>query len=362
MDKDIENIFKTRGKNPYKRYGFLRNPFPINVQEFHRICYNQDDVKKIFVSRLGSFIANQEIETLLIHADHRVGKTNFLRYYYNELKDISKNNGNIFNYAYIREYNDNYLIFHKAIIDELGVDFFVKLFNEIKDNTEILDDIQETDFKKGIRSCIESITLSGGLNFEYVFLFFEWFKGIKYTQKKLEKIDVSSSITTSSLAIRYLNDLIKLSRISGVLKGLIIFMDEFESIFGESVSRGKRDKYLQDIRSLLDEIQIGIFIICAITPNALLELSKYQALKARFGESISLSSIRDIDEAKAYANEYINFAKEEVKNNNNKSIKNIISNNNIKKIYNDFDEEEIKQGYFFEKLHYFIEDKISESS
>ena len=357
MDPSIESIFKKREKNPYKMYGFLRNPFPVNVQEFHRICYNQDKAKNIFLMRLRSFIENQKIETLLIHADHRVGKTNFLRYYFNDLKGISKNRGNDFNYAYIREYNDNYLIFHKAIIDELGVDFFIELFNKIKDDTGILNEIQETDFKKGIQSCIECVTLSDELNFEYIFLFFEWFKGIKYPPKKLDKIGVSSSITTSSLAIRYLKDLIEVSRISGVLKGLIIFMDEFESIFGESVSRGKRDKYLQDIRSLLDEIQTGIFIVCALTPNALLELSKYQALKARFGESISLSSIRDVDEAIAYANEYINFAKDEVKN--NKDVKNIITEKDIKKIYNDFDEEEIKQGYFFEKLHYFIEDEIS---
>ena len=195
MDKDIESIFKISKKNPYKKFGILRNPFPINVQEFHRICYNQDTAKTNFLGRLGLFIANQKIETLLIDADHRVGKTNFSRYYYNELKNISKNKGNNFNSIYIREYSDNYLIFHKAIIDELGVDFFIELFNLIKDNPEMLDEIQETDFKKGIHSCITQITLSGELNFEDIFLFFEWFKGIKYTPKKLNKIGISSSIT-----------------------------------------------------------------------------------------------------------------------------------------------------------------------
>lgn len=378
---ELENIFNNVKVNPYESYGFLKDPFPTNAQESYKICYNQDNVKKIFIQKLKSFISNQKIETLLIDAEHRVGKTNFLLHYYHELNDIFLEKGDDFKNIYLREYGDNYLVLHKAFIETLGENFVIELLTKLKDNKKVLDEISDTDFKKGLDSCMNSPSLYG-FDSKKVTIFYEWLGGIKCTQKKLNEINIFSNITTSSLAIRYFKDFIKMSRKLGIIKGLIIFLDEFELIFGESITRAKRDKYLQDIRSFIDEIQVGSFVVCAITPYALVNLSQdYQALKARFGESISLSPIRNSDEAIAYANQYIEFARSEFKNKNKgnrKKIKRIIEESDIKDIYNKlamYDEDldyfyeeivdiefDVKQGYFFERLHNFVEDKINDSS
>lgn len=384
MSNELENLFKETQKNPYVTFGFFKNPFPTNARESYKICYNQDDVKKIFINKLRSFITDQNIETLIIGAEHRVGKTNFLLHYYHKLKHISLDvRDKTFKYAYIRDYGDNFLVIHKALIMALGENFFLDLLNKLNDKKAMLNELSDTDFKKGLLSCFSSRTFAG-FDPNKISLFLEWFEGIKCTQRELKELGVFSNITTSSLAIRYLRDLIQISRSLGIMNGLMIFMDEFELIFGESVSRAKRDKYLQDLRSLIDEIQVGIFIVSAITPTALVELSKnYQALKARFGDSISLSPIRNVDEAQAYAEEYINSARSEFieksKENKTKKFKNIIEKEEIDKLYKELagPKEEIsifesstfklmssvvRQGFFFERLHNYIEDKIAKSS
>lgn len=386
MNNELDNLFKDKQKNPYITFGYLKNPFPTNATESYKICYNQENVKKIFINKLRSYILNQNIETLLINAEHRVGKTNFLLHYYEGLKDAEDNK--LFKCVYIRNYGDNYLTMHKALVEMLGEDFFIDLLNKIKDKKVLLEEISDTDLKRGLSSIIRTPTLFG-FDPKKISIFYEWFFGLKCKQNELQKIDVFSNITTSSLAIRYLKDLIKISRSVGLMNGLVIFMDEFELVFGASVSRAKRDKYLQDLRSLIDEIQNGIFIVCAITPGALVEMSKnYQALKARFGESVSLSPIHNIDEAQAYAEEYLKFARQEYQNKfkdkESKKLKtiNIIESDEIIKIYKDLaslnpdqdwflqDDELIQkelpgivnQGFFFEKLHNYIEEKIAKIS
>ncbi|VVB95262.1 Uncharacterised protein [uncultured archaeon] len=381
MNSELASLFKDTQKNPYVTYGIFGNPFPTNATESYEVCYNQEEAKQKFIQKLVTFISEQKIETFLITAEHRVGKTNFLLHYYYELRSIPELRNKTFKYIYTREYGDNYLIFHKSIIETLGENFFINLLNRLKDDKSVLDEIPETDFKKGLNKCIEVSTLSSGLDINKISLFFEWFAGVKFPQRGLRDIGVFSNIATSSVAIRYFKDLIKVSRRLGIITGLIIFIDEFELIFGESVSRAKRDKYLQDIRSLIDEIQTGLFIVCAITPDKLIELSKnYQALRARLGESVSLSPIRNFDEAHAYAFEYIKAAtkkyQDESKDKATK-FKNIIEKDEIRKIYTELAGPEefipfeklsstpihliqgfVVQGFFFDKLHNLIEAKI----
>lgn len=382
MNSELRALFEEPQKNPYTTYGFQKNPFPTNAQESYKICYNQEEVKNEFMKKLKSFIIDQHIATLLIDAEHRVGKTNFLLHYFYELKDISEISNKSFKVIYIRNYGDNYLVMHKALVEMLGESLFLDILNKLKDKKDALETISDTDFKKGLLSCIKTPNLFG-FDPNKVSLFFEWFMGLKCTQKELKEIEVFSNITTSSLAIRYLRDLITISRSLGIMNSLMVFMDEFELIFGASVSRAKRDKYLQDLRSLIEEIQTGIFIVGAITPAALVSLSKdYPALKARFGESNSLSPIRNAIEAQAYAYEYINFSKQEYEKNikstkdkESRKSKSIIEKEDILKIYNELANSnrsneqlsltsvsgDVKQGFFFEKLHLYVEEKISKS-
>ena len=141
MNSELASLFKDTQKNPYVTYGIFGNPFPTNATESYEVCYNQEEAKQKFIQKLVTFISEQKIETFLITAEHRVGKTNFLLHYYYELRSIPELRNKTFKYIYTREYGDNYLIFHKSIIETLGENFFINLLNRLKDYKSLLDEI-----------------------------------------------------------------------------------------------------------------------------------------------------------------------------------------------------------------------------
>jgi hypothetical protein len=347
--------------NAYERYGFLRNPFPKAGESTAEPFFDQEEARRVFEEKLLAFLESEGRKStrLLIHGDHRVGKTNFLRYWYQSLqKSFSEIGLTEYFPILLTVSSDNFIDdIHKPIAMELSQEFFSEFFIGLEINSDALELAGDSDFKRAINSVLEDK--------EHQLIFTKWFSGEKCTQNELTKLGgVFSSITTASLAIKYFDEFMKLARRLGMIKAFILFVDEFELIFSDAVTRSKKARYLQDLRHFMDVHQQGIFLIAATTSYVLTEFQRqYIALKNRFGDPVELKPIQNYEDSLGYARAYMEHGHEAFKRFINlegpDDFDELVSEKDIKNIFEEVEREyRGVQGWFFAKLHERAEDKI----
>lgn len=383
MDNDYQALKdqlsqKAKKANPFEQYGFLRNPFPKAGETTADPSYNQDTVKKAFEAKFVSFVQNdgESSDRLLIYGDQRVGKTNFLLHWQHRISKLLED-GVTDGYIpiYLTVASDNFLDdVHKPLVMELSKAIFPPFFETIQQNHDPAFRSQSDNFTQAIvattkaleaakdRLLSDDIAAAAAIR-----LFAKWFGGEKCTPNELKTLGgVFSSIDTASLAINYFRDFIRLSRrYKGrykVLRGLIVFLDEFELVFGKAVPPSKRARYLQDLRHFIDMTQEGVLLVVASSSTILTEFQRdYAALKNRFGETQELQAIRSLDEARGYAKAYLDFGPKIYPREQSKKgdFKPIITEEEIADIYEEVQKEHKgAQGWFFAKLHDRVEEKV----
>ena len=115
---------------------------------------------------------------------------------------------------------------------------------------------------------------------------------------------------SSTVAIKFLSDLVKIFQHAGIFKGVIIFIDEFEEVFS-GLSSTNQAQYTQDLRNLFDSHPKGVVFVVATAPitEQLQRISP--ALQRRLGAGVQIDPIKDEDAALNYARAYIQLGREE---------------------------------------------------
>jgi hypothetical protein len=249
---------------------------------------------------------------------------------------------------------------HKPLITELSKVVFPSFF-ETFDPTGLEN--RDDDFVRAINKTVKRQTqLFKDDNDPRLNLFVKWLSGEKCSSSELKGLGVFSNIDTSSLAIKYFRDFIDLAQGHNILKGLIFCLDEFELIFSRAVTPSNRARYLQDLRHFIDMLQKGVLMVVASLPAVQIEFQRdYPAVRNRFGDTQELKEIHSSDEAKEYAQSYIDHGHKSYKEAGKKGkARSVISGGEIEDIYNAVLEEhgKVTQGWFFARLHDRVEQKI----
>jgi hypothetical protein len=148
-----------------------------------------------------------------------------------------------------------------------------------------------------------------------------WLNGATLTQTERKYLGVMSRIGTASYAVRVLTETLRLARQIELFEGFVLSLDEIETIFTRGSSASQYQSFLQDLRYLYDESvknQIGysLFLLSASTPygaNLLRQVNYpvFQRLGFEEDQRVTLQPIADLEEAKLFAKEYINFEREQ---------------------------------------------------
>src|SRR5215218_5663324 len=77
----------------WKRFGFLRNPYPSRSHPVWDVFYNQVEVKRRFLADLSEFLRERNTITLFFSGGNRVGKTHFMEYHRQELTEKFRASG-----------------------------------------------------------------------------------------------------------------------------------------------------------------------------------------------------------------------------------------------------------------------------
>ena len=139
-----------------------------------------------------------------------------------------------------------------------------------------------------------------------------WLQGVKLNaaEKKLLG-NVSADVSKSStVAIKFLSDLVKIFLHVELFKGVIVFIDELEEVFS-GLTSSSQAQYAQDLRNLFDSHPNGFIFVVGTAPIAERLQQISPALLRRLGEGVLIAPISDEDTALEYAQSYIQWGRDE---------------------------------------------------
>lgn len=140
-------------------------------------------------------------------------------------------------------------------------------------------------------------------------IFTRWLQRDNLSASEARALGLYRKIDWEGELLRYLAELLRISRDAGVVKTCFIFIDQLEDLFRPTFSELRRSRLLTDLRGLIDEIDAGtpIGLILSWTPDFsttsssmhLVESqfkSKYEALFSRMERRrVNLPLLRETD-------------------------------------------------------------------
>ena len=328
-------------ENPYTDFYLLSNPFPI-IGEFCGICVDQKEVKEKFKQELREFNRKAQTRIMTIIGSTGAGKTNLLRFLEQTLKSWREPNSenkaitDLFT-VYVDRPQGNYLEIHRQIISQFGAMFFTKFFSIVQQRkinlSKLPAELPGTN-PELIRALVHvaqrdsrQLTL---LAPDQIFsphepqsyrILDNWLQGTKLTAEEKKLLgNVSAEVGKSStVAIKFLSDLVKIFLHVGTFKGVIILIDELEEAFSGLTSTSQA-QYAQDLRNLFDSHPNGIVFVVATAPIAERLQQVSPALQRRLGEGVHITPISNEDMALEYARAYIHWGRNECKKKMNREV------------------------------------------
>lgn len=325
LDHLREELSQEQSGNPYERFSLLSNPFPAAGQFIPGICVDQEEIKSEFARMLREFYRDTNIRIMSITGRTGAGKTNLLRFLEHQLRSwrepsLQRRSITDLYTVFIQEPGDNYFEIHRQIVSQIGAFFYTDFFNAVQHshvnisqlpvelpgiNPELVRVLEQNKPRK-----------SGQLDFwgtepQSLRILDTWLQGVKLstTEKKQLggiSIDVGKS---SSIAIKFLSDLVKIFQHAQLFKGIIFFFDEFEEIFS-GLSPSIQARYAQDLRNLFQSLSEGCMFVIATTPisERLEQISP--ALNRRLGQGTFIQPIQSAEQALEYAGGYIQLGRD----------------------------------------------------
>ena len=330
-----EELSQEIPENPYADFHLSSNPFPI-IGEFCGICVDQEEVKGKFKQELREFNRDARTRIMTMVGSTGAGKTNLLRFLEQKLKSWrepdTENRAitDLFT-VYVDRPQGNYLEIHRQIISQLGAMFFTKFFSVIRkekiDLSKLPAELPGTN-PELIRALFHITQRdSGQLTLldasdqthspyepQSYRILDHWLQGAKLISEEKKLLgNVSAEVSKSStVAIKFLSDLVKIFLHVEIFKGLIILIDELEEAFS-GFTPISQAQYAQDLRNLFDSHPNGIMFVVATAPIAERLQQVSPALQRRLGEGVQIASISDEDIALEYARTYIHWGRNEFK-------------------------------------------------
>lgn len=324
LDAWFEEVSKEQPKSPYEDFSLPFNPFPAAGQFIPGICVDQDEIQREFVRTLREFYVDGRARRMTILGDTGAGKTNLLKFFqqqFDEWREPRPGRRPITNLftIFIHQPQGSYFEVHRQIVSQLGALCYTGFFEALQSgkinlttlpaelpgiSPELVRVLDQTASRHPVQLSFF------GPNLQSLRTLDNWLQGVKLSaaeKKQLGGVSVEVG-KSSTVAIKFLGDLVRIFRHAGLFKGLVILFDEFEEILS-GLSRINQARYAQDLRNLFDSLTESVMFVIATAPisSTLDQISP--ALGRRLGEGIPIEPIQDEDLALEYARAYIQLGR-----------------------------------------------------
>ena len=290
----------------YERFGVLANPFPSASQTSANPHYPQTEADELAETQIAAFVRDNRSQSLVVVGSQGVGKTNFLNYFETQLNEVAEDLEGYYVVRYLADPENTFDGTIHKLVQELGTKHFDELANNlVKDPTPIRG-VRNQD----LQTVLHNLCLVEYDREQFIELMMAWLLGHRVLKVHREVLGVNFRLDTVETKTATFRDIIEVSGAAGILRGIFLLLDELEKQDGVLGPRAVV-RYLSAIRAIIDALPRGLFLMLAVTPDALLRYSTaLPALRGRLENQIELSPLVNEVEALALARFYVEEARE----------------------------------------------------
>ena len=286
----------------YEGFGILFNPFPASHQTAGnpRFPAVQDEEAE---DRVVTFFRDDTSQVVVVEGRQGLGKTSFLNHFETEVRTALKDREGYYVVRYLADPEETFDGTTRRLVEELGKDHLTDLVQELKEDQRFIEEARSHDMRVALRSIVRSE------DEETKQLMMEWLLGLRLLKAHREALGVQFRLDTVESKTAALRDLAQVSGKAGVLKGIFLLLDEIEKQDGVLGIRAVM-RYLSALRAMIDALPRRLFLMIAVTPDALRRYSEsYPALRSRLQDRLELKSLSSAKAAKRLAEFYLDEAR-----------------------------------------------------
>ena len=299
----------------YAKYGILDNPFPAAGQPSGHPRM-EDGIDDEVEHRIRQFETdNRSSQVLVIEGTQGVGKTNLLSYYEQQFHDYYEEDDTFYIIRYYPDPEPSFDSVLRKIFYSFDQSHFEKIGTKLAESSRhTRDQAKEAARSHEVRIVLNSLEKAGRKNDaedleECARLALEWFVGLRILKRHREVLGVNFRLDTVESRTQALRDVVYVSEKLDLLKGILLLLDELEKQ-DYSLSKTPVLRFLSAIRALIDALPRCLFLMLAVTPQARMRyFAMLPALAGRLQDTLTLSPIDDLDEAKKLYTFYIQEAR-----------------------------------------------------
>ena len=360
-----ERLRENEGKvsdDLYEQFGVHKNPFPASNQTSQNPHFSLDADKQA-EHRLVTFFRDRRSQVVVVEGTQGVGKTNFLNHVDAEIRDVLEDREGFYVVRYLADPESSFEGTTRRLFQELGTDHFVRLRESLCQDYSPIDHARGHDMRTALYRLSESD------EDEIVGLLMEWLLGHRLLKAHREALGVQFRLDTVESKTAALRDIVLVSGKAGVLRGIFLLLDELEKQDGVLGPRAVV-RYLSAIRAVVDALSERLFLMIAITPDALIRYSAaLPALHSRLQSRIKLEPLKDFADALELAEFYVDAARkrtpELARGVGSERFEQILSTAQIKECYQGLSRQAgrrgdtgVRQREFLHQLHMLAEEVL----
>jgi hypothetical protein len=290
----------------FTRFGVLRNPFPSAAQSSgnpHLRLPTDEEID----ARIETFIRDHISQVVVILGTQGVGKTNLLNHYEKEIADALPAIQGYYVIRYLADPEASFDGTLRRLFQELGIPHLMRLGAALaaKGNAE-----QTVELARSHEVRIALRRLYKSENRENVAgLMLEWLVGLRVLNRHRDALGVQFRLDTVESKTLAFRDLVICSSDAQILSGIFLLLDELEKQDG-TLSPIYVVRYLSALRAIIDALPSHLFLMLAVTPDALRRYSAaLPAFQSRLQDTVSLEPLADLKSALSLAKFYVDEGK-----------------------------------------------------
>lgn len=292
-------------------YGLKENPFPPSSQTSDNPHFPTDANKQI-EDRIEGFVRDQRSQVILVEGTQGVGKTSLLRHYEKELKEIGDDFDGKYVVRYLADPEASFDGTLRRLMQEFDAPKILELCFQLDETA--LEGVRNNELRVGLATIHQHIQ-----DHDYDYLtevdedstlralsesFSEWLQGLRVLNKHRD-LGIQFRLDTLESRTLAFRDLVFLSSKVGMLSGFFLLIDELEKQDG-ILSPTQVVRYLSAMRAIIDALPKHLFMLIAVTPDALRRYSvALPALRSRLQDKVELYPLTDRQQAIDLAQFYI---------------------------------------------------------
>ena len=290
------------------RFGVLANPFPASNQTSdnpHYVTEADEEAE----DRIVTFLRDGKSQVVVVEGTQGVGKTNFLNHFESEIRDALDERKGHYVVRYLADPEGSFEGTTRRLFEEMGTDHLRRLTRKLEEDPSPIETARGHDMRSALHRLRHRYRLGGDGMDEILDMMMQWLLGLRLLKAHRQALGVQFRLDTVESKTVALRDLVQVSGEAGVLDGIFLLLDELEKQAGVlgpvAVAR-----YLSALRAVVDALPRQLFLMIAITPDALLRYSHaLPALRSRLQNRIVLEPLKEVDEALELADFYLEAAR-----------------------------------------------------